>query len=136
MRVLIADTHAPVRSALRRLLQEEYGVEIAGEAANIGDLMRMALATQPDCILLDWDLSLPAAAYPAQNAALQLRREKLRNVILASLLQIHSCPRILILSCLPEAERLALGAGAHAFVLKSDPPDRLQAALRALLSAG
>jgi len=127
MRILIADDSAPVRSAIRRLLNEEPGFEIVGEACNLGELVRQVRSLLPELILLDWELSglpgstkLPLEPLPPLN-----KMDKRRNVILASLRSYPSDPRIIVLSSRPEAEAPALAAGADAFVYKGGPPDSL-----------
>lgn len=134
MRVLIADDTAPVRSAIRRLLNEEPGFEIVGEACNLGELVRQVRGLQPDLILLDWELSgLPGSTkllHEPHPALALSKMDKRRNVILASLRGYPPNPRIIVLSSRPEAEALALAAGADAFVFKGEPPDALLMAIR------
>lgn len=134
MRVLIADDAAPVRSAIRRLLKEEADMQVVGEATTLGELMRKVRALKPELILLDWELSgLPGSAklHPTTPNPLT-RAEKRRNVILAGLCQFPPYPRLLVLSSYPEARRWSEDAGADAFVLKGDPPEKLREAVRLL----
>jgi two-component system response regulator AlgR len=53
MRVLIVDDEPPARERLRRLLADLGDVEIAGEAANGEQAVRLAGELQPDLVLLD-----------------------------------------------------------------------------------
>ena len=53
MRVLIVDDEAPTRVRLRQLLAAHADVEIAGEAENGTEAMRMCGELRPDAILLD-----------------------------------------------------------------------------------
>lgn len=134
MRVLIADDNAPVRSALRRLLNEEKDLSVAGEATNLAELMRLVRRLQPDLILLDWELSgLPGSTkFNFQIHSPVTKADKRRNVILASLRLYASQPRILVLSSYPEAETSSLQAGADAFVFKGEPPSHLLKAIHIL----
>ncbi|NIO69112.1 MAG: response regulator [Anaerolineae bacterium] len=115
MRVLLADDQTKVRSALRLLLEQEPGLSVVGEAAEAEDLLAQVEATQPDLVLLDWEL--PGLRTDDRLSALRTL-----------------CPRlkVIALSGQPEARRAALTAGADAFVSKGDPPERLLTTLRAV----
>jgi len=58
LRVLVVDDHAPFRSMICRLLQQQADVRIVGEAADGLDAVRQAEALQPDVVVLD--IGLPA----------------------------------------------------------------------------
>ena len=53
IRVLIADDHPAMRGALARLVHEHEALELAGEAADGEQAMRMIEALRPDLALLD-----------------------------------------------------------------------------------
>lgn len=112
MRILLADDQSKVRFALRVLLERQPGLEVTGEAIDAGDLFIQVEATRPDLVLLGWEL-------PDLSAADSV--SALRGV----------CPdvHVIALSGRPEARRVALLAGADAFVSKTDPPERLLAAI-------
>ena len=132
MRVLIAVDLTLMRSAIRRLLNEEEGVEVVGEAANLSELTYLTRTLSPDVILLKWDLSgMPGSSKAGASSSLnQSRAEKRRNVILASLRRYPSHPCIIVLSNHPEVEELACRLGLSGFVFTADPPERLIAAIR------
>jgi len=115
MRVLIADDQIEVRWALRMLLQEESGLTLIGEVTKTEELLTRAQATQPDLILLDWELP----GHPS-------------SLLLTILHKLLSRPRVIALSGRPEAQRAALAAGVDAFVSKADPPERLLITLRTM----
>jgi DNA-binding NarL/FixJ family response regulator len=108
IRVLIADDHPRVRSALRLLLQEELDAIVVGEASNLEQAMELAGVKEPDLVLLDWEL----LAQDGANALTGLRTALPGLAVIA-------------LSGRPGARRKALAAGADAFVSKGDPPERL-----------
>jgi DNA-binding NarL/FixJ family response regulator len=112
MRVILADSHAKVRLALRLLLEQQPDVEILGEAADTTGLLDWVRAMCPDLVLLDWEL--PGLAADALLPLLECL-----------------CPtlRMIALSVRPDLRQAALDAGADAFVCKCDPPDRLLMAM-------
>lgn len=119
MRVLVADDQAKVRSAMRFLLEHEPHLHVVGEAVDAADLLRMVRTRCPDLVLLDWELP-------------GLKAQDLLSVL------HKACAGLMViaLSGRPEARREALDAGAHAFVSKGDPPERLLAAIRDAAQSG
>ncbi|MBF0380470.1 MAG: response regulator transcription factor [Magnetococcales bacterium] len=57
IRVFIADDHAIVRDGLKRILSEESGMEVVGEAGNGKEALRLLRKTEWDFLLLD--VSMP-----------------------------------------------------------------------------
>lgn len=118
MKILLADDHSDVRSALRLLLEQQPGLSVTGEAANMNDLLAQIFAAHPDLVLLDWELpDLP------------------RSQVSSTLRSLYPPVKILALSGCPEARRPALAAGADAFICKSDPPETLLNTLARLIAA-
>ncbi|MDX1417037.1 MAG: response regulator transcription factor [Candidatus Promineifilaceae bacterium] len=115
MRVLLADDHLPVRSALKLALSQLPEFEIVGEAADATSLLRAAAHKEPDLLLLDWELP----GLPMEQLLRLLRFER------PSL-------KIFALSSRPEAEQAALVAGVHIFRSKTDQPERILNTLRSL----
>ncbi len=56
-KVLIADDSPIMRRAIRRTLEEQSFIEIAGEASNFVGMMQMVMDLRPDVLL--FDLHLP-----------------------------------------------------------------------------
>ena len=114
-RILVADGRPKVRFALRALLGRQAGLDVVGEAQDAEDLLAQIEGNCPDIVLLDW------------------RLEGVETADLLVALRWH-CPGlyVIVLSGRPEARRVALDAGADAFVSKIDPPDRLLAAIRSV----
>ena len=52
-RVLLVDDHAPLRTALRRLLAHYHGIRIVGEASDGQQAIELIASCQPDVILMD-----------------------------------------------------------------------------------
>ncbi|MEE8176837.1 MAG: response regulator transcription factor [Acidobacteriota bacterium] len=53
IRILLADDHRIVRQGLRRILEENSGMEVAGEASDGREAVQMALDKEPDVIIMD-----------------------------------------------------------------------------------
>jgi DNA-binding NarL/FixJ family response regulator len=113
MRIYLADDQSIVRFALRTLLKRQSGIQVVGEAADSQTLLCQIEATCPDLLLLDWGLSGTAT----DDLMLILREE-------------YPHLSVIVLSGRPEVRRVALSAGADAFVSKTDPPERLLNAIR------
>jgi DNA-binding NarL/FixJ family response regulator len=136
VRVLIADDQVAVRSAIRRLLNEEPAITVIGEATNLGQLFSVSYRGQPDLILLDWELSgfpMAVMSLPPDDPK-RRRSEQRRNVVIWDLHKLQSHPAVIVLSSHPEVRKISLAGGADAFVLKGGPPDELLNAIQPLLS--
>ena len=57
IRILIADDHAVVREGTRRIMEQEEGLEVVGEAADGNEAVRLATELKPDIIIMD--ISMP-----------------------------------------------------------------------------
>jgi DNA-binding NarL/FixJ family response regulator len=113
MRILLIEDHPIVRTACRRLLQARSGMEIA-EAATAADGLSMALAFQPDIIVLD--LKLPDG----------------NGLDLIGPLMEHAPDRKVIVFSMYEDPVFAARAfetGAKGYMTKSDDPDVLLQAI-------
>lgn len=104
LRVLLVDDHALVRRGFRRLLEDDAGIEVVGEAADGQQAEELAASLQPDVIVLDY-------ALPGQNGALTARR----------ILAAWPAVKILILSMHSEPSYVARSkeAGASGYLLKN-----------------
>ncbi len=112
MRVIVADDHEEVRSALVFLLEEKPGAEIVGEARNSKELLWLIKAKPAEYVLLDWELP---GGKPEE--------------LVAELHALSPGLAIIALSSRPQMRRSALKAGSQDFVCKSDPPETLLAIL-------
>lgn len=112
MRILIADSQPKVRRALQVLLEQAGEVQIVGEAADAASLLARILTTEAELVLLDGNL-------PGLTMA------ELLSVLRRAFPEV----RVIALSTRPEAGPAALAAGAVDFVSKSDPAERLLAAI-------
>jgi DNA-binding NarL/FixJ family response regulator len=110
LRILIAEDHTVVRQGLRRILQEQPGWEVVGEAANGRDAVRQTVRLKPDVAILD--IAMPQLG--GIEAARQINR-RVPNV------------QIVILSMFSEEAYIlrALEAGAHGYLLKDSADEDL-----------
>jgi DNA-binding NarL/FixJ family response regulator len=117
--VLIVDDHPIVRHGLARLIEDEPDLEVAGSAETAREAKAALRTTRPDVILLDITLG--------DDSGLSLLKE-LRSQ--------HPQIPILVLSMHEEthyADRV-LRAGAMGYIMKQEPPERVMAAIRQVLS--
>jgi DNA-binding NarL/FixJ family response regulator len=116
VRVLLADDHPPLLSAIRRLLGAEF--EVVGEAHDGEEAARMARELRPDIVLTD-------LAMPRTGGLDAIRRIKADR----------SASAIVVLTVLadPAVVDAAVAAGARGYVLKSQAGAELLPAISAAL---
>lgn len=121
IRVLIVDEHPVVRLGLRAILEAEPRIEIVGEAADPGRAVAMALAMQPDVVLMDLRLR-------GGSGTDAIRRLKASG----------SRARIVVFTNYSDEENVfgAVSAGADGFVLKSGDAAEIIAAVRTVHGGG
>lgn len=117
VRILIAEDHTLVRQGLRRILEEQPGWEVAGEASNGREAVRLALQLKPDVVMMD-------IAMPQLNGIEAIRQITRRLPAI----------RIVILSMFAEEAYIlqALQAGAHGYLLKDSADQELVRAIAAV----
>lgn len=110
--IFLAEGEKHVRSALRLLLENQFGFVISGEARTAESAVAKICQKPPDVILLDWQL--PGLHPQRLIAALRL-----------------CTPQTLILatSVKPEQAEIALQSGVDGFLSKQLPPDQFCEAL-------
>jgi DNA-binding NarL/FixJ family response regulator len=102
--VLLVDDHSLVRHGFRRMLEDEEGITVVGEASDGFDAVESAVALRPQVIVMDF-------ALPSMNGAVATRR------ILDALPET----KVLMLSMHSEPDyvRTCLDAGARGYLLKN-----------------
>jgi DNA-binding NarL/FixJ family response regulator len=115
-RVLIADDHPPIRTAVRSVL-EEYDFAVCAEAGDAESAVDAALRERPDACVMD--IYLPGGGI---RAAAEISAKLPETAIL-----------ILTFSRSEEDFLAALRAGVSGYLLKDVEPERLPKALRSVL---
>jgi DNA-binding NarL/FixJ family response regulator len=117
IKVLLAEDHVITRQGMRRLLEEEGGLTVIGEAGDGEEAVQMATEMQPDVIVMD-------IAMPKLNGIEATRQIKLLRPTIA----------VLALSAYDDDEYVfgLLEAGAAGYLLKTASGDELIRAIRAV----
>jgi len=103
IKVLLADDHGLVRKGLRFVLEHEMGIEVAGEAADGREAVRMAEELNPSVVVMD--IAMPQLNGIDATAQI-VKRDPSIGVIMLS---VHSDEAYLL---------RALSAGAKGYLLK------------------
>ncbi|MEO3811853.1 response regulator transcription factor [Sphaerisporangium sp. B11E5] len=119
IRVLIVDDHEVVRQGLRFVLDQEDGVEVAGECANGEQALALTRALRPSVMLLD-------LVMPGMDGLDVLRRLG------------DDRPAVIVLTSFHEDERIleAIRLGALSYLPKTTAVDRVVEAVRAAAHGG
>jgi DNA-binding NarL/FixJ family response regulator len=102
--VLLADDHRLVRQGFHRLLDDDPGIRVVGEASDGDEAITMAAALVPDVVVMD--SSMPGTAGLAATKTILATQPDIRVLMLS----MHSEETLV---------RLALDAGARGYILKS-----------------
>ena len=121
IRVAIADDHPIVREGLRRIVSDDAGISVAGEASTAAELFLLLLATAVDVVLLD--VSMPGTTFIETLQDLRKR---------------HSTVKVLVISAHPEDQwaMRSLQAGASGYLTKDHSPEQLVLAIRRVARGG
>jgi DNA-binding NarL/FixJ family response regulator len=96
-------------------LRNKLDLEVVADSADIQDLLIQAESTQPDIILLDWELC-----------------DRQLEDLIATLHQLERQPGVVIINGMHDSMPAAAAAGADAYVLKGDPPKSLLIAIESV----
>jgi two-component system invasion response regulator UvrY len=121
IRVLIADDHPVVRRGLRRILEDEVDMEVAGEAKNAQETLDLVSKRKCDVTVLD--IEMPGRSGLDVLIDLKKRQPKLR---------------VLVLSIHPEEQFAVrvLRAGAAGYLSKESAPEEIVRAIRKVHAGG
>jgi DNA-binding NarL/FixJ family response regulator len=116
--IVIADDHSLIRSALAELLNDVLEFEVTHEVGTADEALRAAATSSPSVIILD--IGMPGT--DAFQAAAEIR-------------QISPNTEIIFLSGTLSDSTIdsARNSGARAYVVKTDPPEEVLSAVRAVV---
>lgn len=110
VRVLLVDDHARLRELYKHALMDEPGLQVVAEAADGGQAVAAARASQPDLIVLD--LSMPHTDGLQALQSLKLVAPQARVLVLSGFMR-------------ERVEGLVREMGANAYVEKGLPAQEL-----------
>ncbi|WP_433431356.1 response regulator [Nonomuraea sp. CA-141351] len=121
IRVLIVDDHEVVRQGLRFVLEQEEGIEVAGESGDGAAALPAIRGLRPDVVLLD-------LVMPVMDGLAVL--ERLRGE--------DGRPAVIVLTSFQEEDRVveAVRLGALSYLSKTTAVDRVVEAVRAAARGG
>jgi DNA-binding NarL/FixJ family response regulator len=119
IRVALAEDHPSVRTGIRRILESSSDIDVIGEADNGKTAVEMVRKLQPDVLILDMEL-------PELSGARVMEQIWLNRLTV----------RVLVLSSYEDKSfvNYMLGAGAAAYVMKREAPERLVAMVHKVAS--
>ncbi len=118
MKVVLADDHTIVRQGLKSLLESKAGVEVAGEASDGREALKLTGQLKPDLVIMD-------IAMPGLNGLEALQQMQV----------FYPHVRVIVLSMHVDENYVtrALRFGASGFVYKGSAFDDLELAMQAVL---
>ncbi|HEY1012014.1 MAG TPA: response regulator transcription factor, partial [Herpetosiphonaceae bacterium] len=115
IRVVLADDHNVVRKGIREFLGEEPDLEVVGEARNGEEAVDLALALQPDVVVMD--IAMPVLSGVEATRQLRAQAPRVRVLVLTA---YDDDPYVYAL----------LDAGAAGYVLKTAESREIVRAVR------
>jgi two-component system invasion response regulator UvrY len=121
IRVLVADDHAIVREGLKQILARSGDLEVAGEAANGNDVLKLVREQE-------WDVLVTDMSMPGRNGIELIKLVKAARPRLP----------VLVLSMYGEDQYAvrAIRAGAAGYLNKESASEQLVAAIRKIADGG
>lgn len=115
IRILIADNHAIVRQGLRKIIDDDDGMKVIGEASNGSELLNLVREESVDVVILDISM-------PGRNGLETLKELK----------RLYPQVPTIILSIHPEDQYAirAFRAGAAGYMTKESAPEELVRAIK------
>ena len=107
-RIFVACSDERLRIALLLLLDHQSGMAVIGITDRLPNLLSQLWATQPDVLLLEWELPI-----------------KEIEELISDIRNLPHPPIITVLSSKPEEQEKITAAGADHFIPEDAPPDML-----------
>ncbi|RUL79932.1 response regulator transcription factor [Dyella choica] len=119
LRVMLLEDHVLVRRGMELLLKHEYGMDIAGSFCAPRQLFEALKEDRPDVIVTDYALGATDTDGAKLLRSLHLHYPHVRVLVVSS-------------HCNAPTIALAMKAGAHGFIRKTQHESELYAAIRAV----
>jgi DNA-binding NarL/FixJ family response regulator len=120
-RIVLADDHKIVRDGLKRILAATHDLEVAAEAADGDELLKLVRANDYDVAVID--MSMPGLAGPALVKRLKSEKPRLRVLVLSMHGEQQYAARV-------------LKAGASGYLNKDSAAEQLVGAIRKIAAGG
>ncbi|GAB3767108.1 response regulator transcription factor [Ramlibacter monticola] len=121
IRIVIADDHAIVREGLKRIVGGAGDLEVTGEAADGGEVMKAVRELEFDILVLD--LSMPGRSGMELIKLVKSEKPKLRILVLSMHQETQYAVR-------------AIKSGASGYLTKESAPAQLEQAIRKIAGGG
>jgi DNA-binding NarL/FixJ family response regulator len=121
IRIVIADDHAIVREGLKRIVGDVDGLQVAGEAADGTEVMRVVREQDFDVLVMD--LSMPGRSGMELIKLVKAEKPKLRILVLS----MHQETQYAVRS---------IKSGASGYLTKESAPAQLEQAIRKIAAGG
>jgi DNA-binding NarL/FixJ family response regulator len=119
--VLVADDHGIVREGLRRMLEAESDLEVAGEARDGREVLQQVEEKKPEVVILD--ISMPRLGGLETLERLRTKHPGVKVILLS----VHSDAPFI---------QSAISLGADGYVLKNGRAAEIVTAIRAVTKGG
>ena len=121
IRIVIADDHAIVREGLKRIVGGAGDLEVTGEAADGGEVMKAVRELEFDILVLD--LSMPGRSGMELIKLAKAEKPRLRILVLSMHQETQYAVR-------------AIKSGASGYLTKESAPAQLEQAIRKIAGGG
>ena len=121
IRIVLADDHAIVREGLKRIVSDAADFQVAGEAADGTEVMRVVREQDFDVLVLD--LSMPGRSGMELIKLVKAEKPRLRILVLSMHQETQYAVR-------------AIKSGASGYLTKESAPGQLEQAIRKIAAGG
>jgi DNA-binding NarL/FixJ family response regulator len=121
IRIVLADDHAIVREGLKRIVGDVTEFQVAGEAADGTEVMRVVRETEFDVLVLD--LSMPGRSGMELIKLVKAEKPRVRILVLSMHQEMQYAVR-------------AIKSGASGYLTKESAPALLEQAIRKIAGGG
>lgn len=118
VRIVLVDDHQLMREGVRRILAEQAGIQVVGEAASCEAALEQVRAANPDLVIMD--IHLPGEGGIESSAKILAEFPGVKLVVLSADTDLATVQK-------------ALEVGVSGYITKTGPPEELSKAIRAAM---